>query len=242
MEHENRAKIKEIFSSIQGEGLCIGCKQIFIRFCACNLNCNYCDTDFMPTNINDKNAFFDFTPTELLKYLKDNYDINLHHSISLTGGEPLIWVEFLKEFLPLLKSKYKPKIYLETNGTISDNLKELQENIDIISADIKLPSCSGIKNSFKMHGKFFDAVPKKFYETNNIYAKVVFDSNIKDDEITRTTTLAKKYDLPLILQPRMIGNNFSVNTDFMVKTFDKFITKYPNTRFIPQVHKYIDVE
>ena len=69
---ENKAKIKEIFSSIQGEGEYIGCKQIFIRFCACNLNCAYCDTDFYPTNINDKNTFFEFTPDELADYLKKN--------------------------------------------------------------------------------------------------------------------------------------------------------------------------
>ena len=42
----NKAKIKEIFSSIQGEGLLVGVEQIFIRFCKCNLACKYCDTDF----------------------------------------------------------------------------------------------------------------------------------------------------------------------------------------------------
>ena len=42
--HEN--EIKEIFSSIQGEGPFIGYKQLFVRFCGCNLSCEYCDTDF----------------------------------------------------------------------------------------------------------------------------------------------------------------------------------------------------
>ena len=82
MNTENRAKIKEIFSSIQGEGLYIGCKQIFIRFCACNLNCYYCDTDFYPANINDKNTFFEYKPEELVEYLEKNYDIKSTHSIS----------------------------------------------------------------------------------------------------------------------------------------------------------------
>ncbi|MDX9694125.1 MAG: 7-carboxy-7-deazaguanine synthase QueE, partial [Methanothermobacter sp.] len=39
-----RAPIMEVFSSIQGEGLLVGCRQIFIRFAGCNLNCKYCDT------------------------------------------------------------------------------------------------------------------------------------------------------------------------------------------------------
>ena len=39
-----KAPIIEVFSSIQGEGLLIGRRQIFVRFAGCNLNCNYCDT------------------------------------------------------------------------------------------------------------------------------------------------------------------------------------------------------
>ena len=40
------AKISEIFDSIQGEGPYVGCRQIFIRFCGCNILCDYCDTEF----------------------------------------------------------------------------------------------------------------------------------------------------------------------------------------------------
>ena len=40
------AKIKEFFTSIQGEGPFVGYKQLFVRFCGCNLSCKYCDTDY----------------------------------------------------------------------------------------------------------------------------------------------------------------------------------------------------
>ena len=46
MEEQSTTKIREIFTSIQGEGPCIGQKHIFVRFCKCNLTCDYCDTDF----------------------------------------------------------------------------------------------------------------------------------------------------------------------------------------------------
>lgn len=250
MQNQNKAKIKEIFESIQGEGLYVGCKQIFVRFCACNLHCNYCDTDFYPENIENKSTYFEFSPNELINHLKTNFDLNTVHSISLTGGEPLIWADFLQEFIMAVKKELKLPIYLETNGTIADNAIKVLPDIDILSADIKLPSCSGIENSFELHDKFFDSVSeinknkdKQFsIENKNYYAKVVFDQNITDEEIIKTVELAKKYGFYIILQPKMIGDEFSVNSEFMTDVFDKFLKQYKPTRLIPQVHKYMKIE
>ena len=38
------ATIQEIFSGIQGEGVLVGVRQIFLRFHGCQLHCRYCDT------------------------------------------------------------------------------------------------------------------------------------------------------------------------------------------------------
>ena len=90
-----KTKINEIFSSIQGEGPVVGYKQLFIRFCGCNLKCSYCDTDFSDGK--------EFTPQELYTKITTEYNLETFHSISLTGGEPLLSAEFLQEFLPLIK-------------------------------------------------------------------------------------------------------------------------------------------
>lgn len=220
-------RIKEIFESIQGEGPYIGCKQIFVRFCNCNLKCNYCDTEFAPDEY-----FEEFTPEELADYLK-KFDLKTIHSLSLTGGEPLLAVDFLKEFLPLAG---RIKIYLETNATLADKLAEIIDFVDIIAADIKLESASGIKDSYKFHDMFFQAAKQK-----ECFAKIVFNSAITGDEIKKCCELGQKHDIELVLQPEMKENKLSVTSDFAAGILDKFLELHPKTRLIPQVHKFLDV-
>ena len=221
----NKVKIKEIFASIQGEGPYVGYKQLFIRFCNCNLKCNYCDTEF-----SGNENFEEYCPKELAEKVNQFKDI---HSVSLTGGEPLLSVEFLKDFLPIVNKK----IYLETNATLSEKFLAIKPFVDIVSADIKLESATGIKNSYKFHDKFFEAC--KGVET---FAKIVFNSEITDDEIDNCCKLGKKYGIELILQPEMIEENkMSVTSDFCSEILDKFLEKYENVRLIPQVHKFLDV-
>ena len=116
---QDKVLIKEIFESVQGEGPYVGINQLFIRFSNCNLKCKYCDTDF-------RTDLKEYSVPELYSEIKK---YNKIHSVSLTGGEPLIEVKFLKQLLPLLNKK----VYLETNGTLYENLKTVIDYIDIVS-------------------------------------------------------------------------------------------------------------
>ena len=220
-----KTKINEIFSSIQGEGPVVGYKQLFIRFCGCNLNCAYCDTEFADGK--------EFTPQELYEKISNEYDLKSFHSISLTGGEPLLSVEFLKEFLPLIKGQ--TKIYLETNATLCENLLKIKDYIDIISADIKLETATGL-NTFDRHENFL-----KNCSNTETFAKIVFDENISEEEIAKCCEIGKNTGIELVLQPKMIDNKMSITSEFCNEILDKFTEKYQNCRLIPQVHKILDV-
>lgn len=224
----NNAKISEIFDSIQGEGPYIGYRQLFIRFCGCNLLCDYCDTEFDQGEV--------YTCSELLEKVK-TYDLKSIHSVSLTGGEPLLHYGFLKEFLPELK-KIGVKIYLETNGTICKPLEQLIDLVDIIAMDIKVDSTSKIGDLFAKHDKFLEVSTGK---GEDVFAKLVFDENLKTFEIDESVRLVKKYHVPLILQPKMNGNEVGVSHDKIMEIFNKFTSFYPNTRMIGQVHKFFDI-
>lgn len=222
MKIQSTTKIKEIFTSIQGEGPYIGQKHIFVRFCKCNLNCAFCDTDF---NIE---TALGYNIDELAKKLQ-KIDCEV---ISFTGGEPLLDVEFLKSFLQKYKDKLGKKIYLETNGTMVEELDEIIDFVDIVSMDIKLKSATNQINKFKINEEFLKKALKK-----EVFIKIVFDKNISEDEINFCATLAKKYDVLLILQPKMPMEK-DIELD---KIFDKFYKIHKNTRLIPQVHKFLNL-
>lgn len=217
-------KIKEIFASIQGEGPYVGYKQVFVRFCGCNLKCKYCDTDF-----NDINAL-EYTP-QRLAYVLENFAYC--HSVSLTGGEPLLSVDFLKDFLPMCKLP----VYLETNATLPNELKKVIDYVKYVSADVKPESATGMVTPWDLHDRFFDIAKEK-----ELFAKVVFDENITKEEIAKSANLCAKYDIELILQPKMSGKEFVINSDKISEILDKFLVYYPKVRVIPQTHKFLDVE
>ena len=218
-------KVKEIFTSIQGEGPYVGYKQLFVRLCGCNLNCSYCDTEFGERNSKE------YTVDEIINIYNENPEC---HSISLTGGEPLLHTDFIKELGKKCIGKYP--IYLETNGTLPNKLIDIIDFITYISADIKLPSATGLRPLWEEHELFFKVGVQK-----ELFAKVVFDNNINDFEIHKITHLCKKYCVELILQPMMKGRFPVVDSEFMQIVLDKCLKIHPNTRLIPQVHKFIDV-
>ena len=224
-----KAKIKEYFTSIQGEGPYVGYRQLFIRFCGCNLNCTYCDTDFSP-----ENNCVEYTPADLFKELNSQNLLKNIHSISLTGGEPLVHADFLAEFLSLLGGKIP--VYLETNATLTEALKKVINYTDIVAADIKLPSSSG-QNLFNIHDNFFEICKNKKF-----FAKVVFDGSVDDFEIKQVCKLAKKHGIELILSPVMKDNRPVVEGKFITEIQARALNYYPNVRVIPQVHKFLNIE
>ena len=219
----DKAHIIEIFSSIQGEGPLVGYKQLFIRFSGCNLNCNYCDTEFTH---GEESRFY--SAEELCEVVKNAKNC---HSVSLTGGEPLLHTEFLKEFM----HNCALPIYLETNATLPQELEKIIDYIEYISADIKLPSCTNLESLWDIHDKFFEVASGK-----NLFAKIVFDKNITKEEVIKCCEFGSKYGIELILQPKMINDNMDININFIEKVHNSFLDRYKNVRVIPQTHKFIN--
>lgn len=247
------AQICEIFNSIQGEGLYVGERQTFIRFAGCNLTCQYCDSpqalvvpkEFKVEVTPGKKNFKQFKNPATIPQLIElaaayQRPRNVSHSISLTGGEPLLQVDFLKNFLPELKEEIKLPIYLETNGVLPDHLAEVIELVDIIALDIKLPSATGLSPYWKEHKKALETAFMK-----EVFVKIVFTRESKVKEFDEAVSLIASVDekIPLVLQPVTPHGPIKhrPNPDQIMAFHNVAKRKLKTVKVIPQVHKFLAV-
>ncbi|MBK6280843.1 MAG: 7-carboxy-7-deazaguanine synthase [Gammaproteobacteria bacterium] len=118
--------IKEVFYTLQGEGVQAGKPAVFCRFAGCNLwsgrefdrasaICQFCDTDFVGTDgtLGGKYATADSLADSIAPLWPDS-DIT-NRLVVMTGGEPLLQLD--DALINALHERYF-KIAVETNGTI----------------------------------------------------------------------------------------------------------------------------
>ena len=235
------AQLLEMFSSIQGEGTWLGRRQVFIRFAGCNRACAYCDTPVEPADYCRVEKFpglgdFEKIPnpvslaeikTILTRWLETVP--GAHHSLSLTGGEPLLHWRLLREWLPDLRSLLP--IYLETNGTLPQALSKLLPWIDYVAMDIKLPSLTQEAATWEEHGEFLCLAGG-----GKGCVKLVIDRRADGEEMMRAACMAAAQApfLPLILQPCTGGEPLSAPE--ILRLQGKLAEVHPDVRVIPQMH------
>ena len=224
------AKILETFHSIQGEGKYAGVAQVFVRFFECNMHCVWCDT---PNSIGDgKREFKEYSCTELFDTIKPLW--HDCHSVSLTGGEPLLQKDFIQEFIPFLK-KAGMRIYLETNGILPRELNEVIDDIDIIAMDLKLPSSTKCRAYWEEHKEFLKVAKQK-----DVFIKAVVTSDTKEEDIKTAVEFVAAIDSSIVFFLHL--NHFEIRNGALPQclAFQNFCSRYlKDVRVLPQVHKFI---
>jgi organic radical activating enzyme len=242
------AELAEVFSSVQGEGMLIGLRQVFVRFRGCNLTCDYCDTPTActaePCLVEQTPGRRDFVPTpnpvapDRLVSLIDRWNRGwpgVHHSISITGGEPLLSHTALAAWLPELKTLLP--VYLETNGIMHTVLGLLIDHIDIIGMDIKIPSTSGCTDLWDDHRRFLEIAALK-----DVFVKVVVGEETQEWEISHASDLIAAVNprIPLILQPvTEPGGAVDMNPVRALEFQEIACRRLHEVRIIPQTHKFM---
>lgn len=229
-----KAPITEIFASIQGEGIFVGERQVFVRLTNCNLKCDYCDTS--------KSLLVrESSSQQVLQRIK-SLKTGKIHSVSLTGGEPLLYVPFLNELIPQIKI-LGHKIYLETNGTLPRELARIVNLVDYVAMDIKLPSdCH--ESSWQEHKMFLQVLKLSPLLAGNYFVKIVVTSKTTLAEIKKAVELiawANK-SIPLVLQPVTPERNIKPVAAKNIFTFQSLaLERLLTVKVIPQMHKILGV-
>ncbi len=118
--------VKEIFLTLQGEGVQSGRRAVFCRFAGCNLwsgrevdraaaICKFCDTDFVGTNGTLGGKFADAPALVAIIAAAWGGD-TADRFVVLTGGEPMLQVN---DALIAALHEAGFAIAIETNGTIA---------------------------------------------------------------------------------------------------------------------------
>ncbi len=245
---DRSADLIELFSSIQGEGLLVGLRQVFVRFHGCNLSCAYCDTESttpprhcaMEGSPGRRDFIQAANPVSLERVMGllagwQRGWPGIHHSISVTGGEPLLHHEILLEWLPLFREVLP--ICLETNGVLSAALSRIISHVDYVSMDIKLPSSCGSETMWTQHRDFLGIAARK-----QVFVKAVIDNKTEDWEIVRTCELIAEIarEIPLILQP-VTHNDGTVGMSAlrMLELQELASGFLAEVRVIAQTHKFM---
>lgn len=202
-------KVVEIFDSFQGEGIYTGEPATFLRLGGCNLNCDFCDTEFDDY----KEINVELVKECLLNHIKNHKN----KLLVITGGEPLLHYDEIKELVDLLHYQIFNeglKIQIETNGFI--------RRIPIQNTTYVISPKKDIDNVFKFYKDYDDA-----------YFKFVIEDFW---DLRLVKSLQEKYDYKktVWLQPEFSQTN-RVTRLILSKNIN-------NIRISGQLHKYMGVE
>jgi 7-cyano-7-deazaguanosine (preQ0) biosynthesis protein QueE len=221
------AKITEIFSSIQGEGKYLGSPTVFVRFAGCDVGCQWCDTDH--------GAREEIEVTELSKRIEALYEPG--YFVSLTGGEPLLQWQCIKELLPVLKQKWM-RVFLETNGTMYQEFVHVKSGIDVVSMDFKLPSSTGCRAFWAEHREMLEMAKDK-----DTFVKIVVTNETAREDLIFAVEMIASVDsaMTVYLQP----NTNELKTGALTRCleFQRIALELlRDVRVVPQVHRLLGIK
>ncbi len=253
------AAVLEVFASLQGEGLYAGEPQTFVRLRGCPLRCGYCDTPESWTlrassgrwPRNDSDEPVRATAFQVLCWVRSAEGAH-PRTISVTGGEPLLWPDFLLELARLAGNR---RIHLETAGAHPDALARVADSMHHLSLDLKLAST--LAAPVELEGHADEPSPRTSAEWSAVRArtlalargrdacgKIVLVAGFDPDELQELLddVLRLAPELPVILQPatpvRAAGRPSAAELGHAVELA---LERGLVVRVLPQIHRALGV-
>jgi len=181
-------QITEVFESIQGEGANTGTPSIFVRFFGCNLRCQFegstCDTPYA-VYFKYKDAK-EYTIEKLFEEIKK---FNSTH-IVFTGGEPMLYQNFIGEFMEHINKDNEYTCEIESNGTIPFICKIINRYLTHFNLSVKLKSSNQKNRNFDILRINPEAI-RSYPANKSIFKFVITNKN----DIKEILKLVKAFDI-----------------------------------------------
>jgi organic radical activating enzyme len=242
--------VTELFSAIQGEGALVGERQVFLRLTGCNIRCAYCDQPEalekrpgpcrLEQTLGRRDWLWRESPlpvTEVADAVDRLWRAGPHHSVSVTGGEPLLQARRLGALLPLLVGRGQ-SVYLETNGTLPGGLASVLEWVEHIGMDIKLDSVDQQGVDLDTHRRFLEAGVAR-----HLFVKIVVGPATAPGELDRAVAMVHEVapDTEIFLQPvtPFADVTASPSPSQVLDLQERALRLHRRVRVVPQTHKLI---
>lgn len=214
----------------------MGERHLFIRFEECHIHCEYCDELDKPA----RSMILDEVIETVSRLEKEE---GPHRFLSLTGGEPLLYLNFLSPLLLRLKA-LGFLIYLETNGILWRSLESVIGWCDLIAMDLKPASVTKEKSFLAEHRRFLELA-----KTKELFIKIVLSKEIDLQEFQELIRLVQEIapKTPVILQPVSSlheageGHEDSQLMHLLVELQRMAARMIPDVRIMPRLHRILRI-
>jgi len=248
--------VSEIFSAIQGEAALVGERQVFVRLTGCNIRCTYCDQPEalertagpcrVETTAGRRDWSIEASPLpidRLVGAVATLWDQVPHHSISLTGGEPLLQGARVEQLVERLATEGWP-LMLETNGTLVPPLRRVGPHLAYVSMDLKLPSVDGERVASATQAGFLAQAVASGATT---WVKIVIGPDTDLDEFDAGLAMVagvsadRAEAIEVFLQPLTPFGAAALapSPDLVLELHERALRIHRRVRVVPQTHKAI---
>jgi 7-carboxy-7-deazaguanine synthase len=234
----NKIPVMEIFGpTIQGEGMVIGQKTMFVRTAGCDYSCSWCDSSFTWDGTGKQDTKM-MDAEEIWEELK-SLGGNGFSYVTLSGGNPAL-LKNLSSLIEILKSNHI-KICLETQGS---KWQDWFLEIDELTISPKPPSSNMITDF-----SILDSIISRLTENDpchHVSLKVVV---FNDQDYIYAKNVNQRYPgVPFFLQ---VGNDRTTETNdyelykYLIQRYQWLINKtimdenFSDVKVLPQLHTYV---